>query len=130
MGLTLIILCLAACNNRPLPNTFLIPSDYEGTLRIVFEEKCGLTPKVENGRQILEFKKNGFLILNTKLNYGINNDFYLVDNKGNRTKVIQISSFKDRVNKIPAIVVDSITKVRLIDKCSSECLQGKRIGCR
>lgn len=113
-----------------LPNTFLIPSDYEGTLRIVFEEKCGLTPKVENGRQILEFKKNGFLILNTKLNYGINNDFYLVDNKGNRTKVIQISSFKDRVNKIPAIVVDSITKVRLIDKCSSECLQGKRIGCR
>lgn len=67
MGLTLIILCLADCNNRPLPNTFLIPSDYEGTLRIVFEEKCGLTPKVENGRQILEFKKNGFLILNTKL---------------------------------------------------------------
>lgn len=31
MGLTLIILCLAACNNRPLPNTFLIPLDYEGS---------------------------------------------------------------------------------------------------
>jgi len=101
----LIILCLVACNNRPLPNTFLIPSDYEGTLRIVFEEKCGLKPKVENGRQILEFKKNGFLILNTDFNNGITDDYYLMDDKGNKTKVTQISNFKDRVIKMPAIIV-------------------------
>lgn len=109
-GLILIILCLAAYNNRPLPNTFLIPSDYEGTLRIVFEEKCGITPEAENGRQILKFQKNGLLILNTEFNYGINsdNDYYLVDIKGNRTKVTQISSFKDRVNKMPAIVVGGV----------------------
>lgn len=105
---TLIIPCLLACNNRPLPSTFLIPADFEGTLRIVFEEKCGLTPEVENGRQILEFQKNGFLILTTNLNYGANNDYYLVDNKGNKTKVNQILNVKERVIKLPAIVVRGV----------------------
>lgn len=97
-----------ACNTRPLPKIFLIPSDYKGTCRIVFEEKCGVTPKEENGRQILKFQKSGLLILNTEIDYGIINDYYLVDKKGNKTKIAQILNAKDRVNKMPAIIVGSV----------------------
>lgn len=50
-------------------------------------------------------KKNGFLILNTDFNNGITDDYYLMDDKGNKTKVTQISYFKDRVIKMPAIIV-------------------------
>lgn len=93
-GLTLLILCLVACSNPPpLLNTFLIPADYKGTLRVVFDEKCGIKPKVENGRQILEFQNNGFIILNAKFfNSGMNDEYYLFDNKGNKTKIT--SNFK------------------------------------
>jgi len=105
-----------ACSSHPLPNTFLIPSVCEGTLRIVFDEKCGTEPEVENGRRILKFKKDGFLvlktdiddILTTELSKGQNNDFYLVDSKGNKTRLTQIPDFKDRGDITPAIVVGGI----------------------
>lgn len=97
------------CSNQSLPRTFLIPSDYEGTLRIIYVEKCGIKPKEENGREVFEFQKNGFIILATDIDSRINTDYYLVDNKGNRTKVTEILNFKDRVNnKIPVIVAGGV----------------------
>ncbi len=103
-GLSLIMTSFVACKNPPLARTFLIPSDYQGTLRIIYAEKCGIQPKEENGREVFEFQKNGLVILTTDNDYRLKNDFYLVDDTGKRTKVNQISVFEDRVNKMPAIL--------------------------
>lgn len=91
--------------NYTSPKTFLIPADYEGPIRIVYEEKCGVALKKENGRQVLQFQENGILILNEKFDGGINNDYYLVDKSGNRTRIEQITDFKDRSKKLPSILV-------------------------
>ncbi len=100
---------LQSCNpDRILYHTFLIPSNYEGTLRIIFDEDCGIKPKVENGRQILKFPKNGVLILNTSADSETGNEYYLIDDKGNKTKVNQILNVKERVIKLPAIVVRGV----------------------
>jgi hypothetical protein len=115
-GLIIAMIIFVACNgfpfgnrNRSLPNTFLIPADYEGVLRVVYEEKCGITPKVENGRQILEFKNDGLIVLNTTVDTGKDNIYYLVDRKGNRKTVTEIPDFREQTNKTPAIVVGPVS---------------------
>jgi hypothetical protein len=91
--------------NYTTPKTFLIPADYDGQIRIVYEEKCGVKMHKENGRQILRFPENGILILNEKFDGGINNDYYLVDKTGKRTKVQEILNFNDSTIKLPYILV-------------------------
>ena len=102
--MTILILCFMACSNHSLPKTFLIPSDYEGTMRVVYEDQSAVEPKIENGRQIFEFPKNGILILDKDLDNGINSDFYLVGNNGDRTKVTQVLRLKDRLRNMPAVL--------------------------
>ena len=89
--------------NYTTPKTFLIPSDFEGTLRIIYEEKCGSKLKKENGRQIFKFPENGILILNEDFDGGINHEYYLVDQAGNRRKIEQILNYSDR--KLPSVQV-------------------------
>ncbi|MBK9489571.1 MAG: hypothetical protein IPO07_12855 [Haliscomenobacter sp.] len=89
--------------NHTSPKTFLIPAEYQGTIRIVYEEKCGIKMQEENGRQILQFPETGILILNEKFNGGINNEYYLIDKSGNRTKVDESINFKDSTKKLPFI---------------------------
>ncbi len=111
-SIAFIILSFVGCNlfqfNQKLPKTFLISSTYEGTLRIVFEEPSGIEPKVENGREIFEFRKNGILIVSTHLVNGPNDDYYLVDSHGNKEKVTQITNLNDRVDKMPVVIVGDI----------------------
>lgn len=59
----------------------------------------------ENGRQILQFPENGILILNEKFDSGINNDYYLIDKSGKRTKVEEIIVLKNNTKKLPFILV-------------------------
>jgi hypothetical protein len=73
---------------------------------VVLEEKCGQKPGEENGRQIFQFEKNGFIILNQDfMNVGKTDEFYLVDEKGNRTKVARIFDEKERIDSLPAILI-------------------------
>lgn len=129
-ALTLLLVCLLACNNRPLPYTFLIPANYNGILRVICDEECGIKPQVENGRQVLEFDKNGILILNTasfdggmkEKNTRLNNDeetksfltemkseYYLVDSKGNKTKITQILNAGEKPTDTPSILPGETT---------------------
>jgi hypothetical protein len=109
-GLTLLLFCLVACSHPPLPNTFLIPANYKGTLRVVFDENWGTKPKVVNGRQILEFQKDPIIILNSEFfNSGKNDEYYLVDNEGNKTMVTQISTINQRLNNMPSILAGTVT---------------------
>lgn len=106
--LTLLAVFLLACNGKPTSNTFLIPANYEGTLRIVFSEKCGITPKVENGRRILEFPNNGLLVLSEDADMigGKDDEFFLIDDNGNKTKIANLAKFSDKVANVPAVVYE------------------------
>lgn len=65
--------------------------------------------RVENGRQLLELKSDGLIILNTTVDTGKDNMYYLVDDKGNRTTIKEIPDFKGLTNKVPAIVVGPVS---------------------
>ena len=91
--------------NHTSPKIFLIPADYEGIIRIVYEEKCGLIPTKENGKQIYQFPKNGILVLDKKFDGGINNEYFLVDSTGQRTKITETLEFKDKTKTRPIIQV-------------------------
>ena len=135
-ALVLLLLSSAACHNHlladsPLPYTFLIPADYNGILRVVSNEECGIKPQVENGRQVLEFRKDGILILNiesfnggltekgTRVNSNadetksflakMKSEYYLVDNNGNKTKINQIANAEERLNNAPSILPGETT---------------------
>jgi hypothetical protein len=131
-ALAFIILSFVGCNlfqfHEKLPKTFLIPSSYEGTLRIVFEEPCGIKPPVENGREILKFQKNGILIISTHLVNGENDEYYLVDSHGNREKVKQIANLKDRVGNMPVVIVGGIGVSSSFENYENEVLTKKKGG--
>ena len=91
--------------NHTSPKTFLIPAEYQGTLRIVYEERCGTKMKKENGRQIIQFPENGILILSEEFEGGINNEYYLVDKNGKRTKVDEFIDFKISKKKLPFVLI-------------------------
>ena len=75
--------------NYTSPKIFLIPKNYNGKLRIVYEEKCGQKLRTEDGKEIFEFPKNGILILSEKFNGNINHKYYFVDSKGIKTEIPQ-----------------------------------------
>jgi hypothetical protein len=91
--------------NYSTPKTILIPNDFDGTLRVVYEEKCGINYDKIDGVKTLPFPKNGILILNEDFDSHINYNYYLVDNLGNRIKIPQILAFSDNVQKRPFVLV-------------------------
>jgi hypothetical protein len=90
---------------RTTPQSFLIPSNFQGKFRIVYGEKCGVEPKNENGRRILAIPSNGILIIKPEFEAGIiNYEYYLVEKNGNRKKANSISEYKERLKKLPAVL--------------------------
>ena len=83
--------------NYTSPKIFLIPKNYNGKLRIVYEEKCGQKIRKENGKEIFEFYKNGILILSEKFNGNINHKYYFVDSKGIKTEIPQANIDKQNL---------------------------------
>lgn len=93
--------------NYSTPKTILIPKEFNGILRVVYEEKCGSNYDKINGVKTLTFPENGILILNEDFDRHINYDYYLVDELGNRTKIPQIFAFNGKGQKQPYILVGS-----------------------
>lgn len=91
--------------NYSTPKTILIPNDFDGTLRVVYEEKCGSNYDKIDGVKTLTFPKNGILILNEDFDRHINYNYYLVDKLGKRTKVTQTLAYSDKVQKRPCVLV-------------------------
>ena len=110
-SITFLSLTLQSCNSRPVQfHTYLIPSNYKGTLRIIYNEECGIKPRIEDGREILAFPKNGVLILNTDVFYSITgNKYYLIDGKGNKTKVAEIFNSADRLSNGLSVLAGTLT---------------------
>jgi hypothetical protein len=83
--------------NKPTPETFLIPVDFKGKIRIIYGEKCGINPLLENKRRILEIPDNGLLIIQPKFKAGSIDHIYLsVDSTGKREELDHIYDFNDK----------------------------------
>ena len=90
--------------SKPEPETYLIPSEYEGRFKVIYGEKCGISPNTENGRRVLEIADNGILIIQTEFKSGvIDHEYYFVDETGNRTRVERYENYKDGTKNIPGI---------------------------
>jgi len=91
--------------NYTNPKEFLIPENYSGPLRIVYEEKCGKELKKENGKEIFKFPENGILILSSKFDGKINHKYYFVDKKGNKKEIPQTNINGENL-KFPNVSID------------------------
>ena len=91
--------------NSSAPKTILIPKNFKGNLRIVYEESCGGKYEKIQGVNTLTFPETGILILNEDFDSHINYNYYLVDELGNKTEIPQIIDFKDRVQKQPCVLL-------------------------
>lgn len=91
--------------NYSTPKTILIPKNFEGNLRVVYEENCGRNYDKTDGIKTLTFPQNGILVLNEDFDRHVNYNYYLVDEFGNRTKILHILDFKDRIQKRPCVLV-------------------------
>jgi len=91
--------------NYSIPKTILIPKNYEGNLRVVYEEKCGSKYDKTDEVKTLTFPESGILILSEDFDRHINYNYYLVDELGNRTEIPQMLAFSDNVQKRPCVLV-------------------------
>src|SRR5690606_38940355 len=84
--------------------TILIPENFEGKLRIIYDEKCGSNFEIIDGEKTLIFPENGILVLNEEFNRHVNYNYYLVDDQGNKNEILEILEFKDRIKKRPSVL--------------------------
>jgi len=93
--------------NYSTAKAILIPKNFEGTLRVVFEEKCGHHYDKTEGVKTLTFPESGILILDEDFDRHINYHYYLVDKSGKKTEIPQIINFSERVKKRPCVLIGS-----------------------
>jgi len=79
--------------NYTSPKLFLIPKNYSGTLRIIFNENCGEKYGLENGKKVIKFPQDGVLILNEEFDGGTNKDdeYYSFDEYNQRVKMTNVN---------------------------------------
>jgi len=101
----LLVSFLGSCL-RPAKETVLIPDNFEGEFRIVYGEKCGLNPKMERGRRVLEIPQNGVLIIQPEFETGIiDRQYYILDSDFNRAKINQLGDYEEWHPGTPGVVV-------------------------
>lgn len=90
--------------SRPEPETFLIPTNFEGSFKVIYGEECGIMPPTENGRRILRIPANGILIVQPEFESGIiDHEYYFIDEDGKRTKIEQYENYSDGTKNIPGV---------------------------
>jgi hypothetical protein len=90
--------------SRPEPETFLIPTNFEGGFKVVYGEECGIMPPTEKGRRILRIPANGILIVHPEFESGtIDHEYYFIDEDGKRTKIEQYENYSNGTKNIPGV---------------------------
>ena len=101
----LLLSFLGSCSG-PTKETVLIPDNFEGEFRIVYGEKCGLNPKMERGRRVLEIPQNGLLIIQQEFEAGIiDRQYYIFDSDFNRAKINQLGDYEERKTRRPGVLM-------------------------
>jgi hypothetical protein len=66
----------------------LIPKDFTGAVIIIFNQKNGMPPEIENGRHVYRIPISGILRTQVKANYKIQgHEYYFIDSLGNRATI-------------------------------------------
>ncbi len=91
--------------NYSTPKIILIPKNFEGNLRVVYEENCGDKYEKTNGVKTLTFPKYGILILKEQFDRHINYKYYFVYDIGRRTEIEQSLDFNRKNQKRPYVFV-------------------------
>jgi len=91
--------------NYSTPKIMLIPNNFEGNLRVVYEENGGDKYEKTNDVKTLIFPENGILILNEQFDRHINYKYYFVDDLGRRTEIQQSLNFNRKNQKRPYVFV-------------------------
>jgi|GEM_PF-3788831 len=109
-NITLLMLLLATgCSSSKAQEAdsalpiFLIPTGYQGTLHVVYGEKCGVQPATENGRLVYRFPNDGLLILQVPEGHynKVGSAYYFVDSAGRRQEIKQV------IDRSPGWTIDS-----------------------
>ena len=113
--------------NYSSQKTILIPKNFNGNLRVVYEENCGVVYEKKEGVKTLTFPDNGILILNEDFDNHVNYKYYLVDKLGNKTEIPQIFDSKDRVQKRSCVLVGGSGTIGQTVEANSISKEGKEI---
>ena len=90
--------------SRPKPETFLIPTNFKGTFRVIYGEACGIMPPTEKGRRLLRIPANRLLIIQPEFESGIiDHEYFFVDQNGKRTKIAPYENYLNGTKNIPGI---------------------------
>jgi len=90
--------------SRPVPTTFLIPTKFEGSYKVIYGEECGINPPIENGRIILQIPASGILIIQSEFESGIiDHEYYFIDKDSKRTKIENYDNYSDKAKNIPSV---------------------------
>jgi hypothetical protein len=78
--------------------TYLIPQNFQGCIRVVYNFECGVEVQKKNGRSIIHVPDNGLILLKNELKrpqnllvaiweQHLDQEFYSIDSKGNKEKL-------------------------------------------
>jgi hypothetical protein len=92
--------------NRPEKEIYLIPDNFEGKFRVIYGEHCGVQASYENGRRVMNIPDNRLLIIQPRFQAGwVNNEYWLIDKKGKRTKLNELTDNDERLTKSPGVLM-------------------------
>ena len=91
---------------RPKKEIYLIPNNINGKFRVIYGEPCGQNPPLENGRRVMKIPNSRILIIQPKFQAGvIDNEYYLVDESGKRTKINERFDYNEKLKKPPEVLM-------------------------
>jgi energy-coupling factor transporter transmembrane protein EcfT len=91
------------------PETFLVPKDFRGKITLIYNEPCGQTIPIVDGRLIYKIPDNGVMILTNEFETGIiDQEYYFVDDKWNK------------IGKIPPLIQQDFNEDYTLEKNENE----------
>ena len=88
MSLIISICFLLLSCNQANESICLIPKDFTGVVVIIFDQKNGSSPEIENGKNLYRIPASGVLRTQVKANYKVEgHEYYYVDSLGIRIAI-------------------------------------------
>jgi len=95
------LLVIVSCKSQGTKNIFLIPKEFTGIVIVVFDQKDGKKPGIENGKTVFRIPASGILKTQVKPYYeNISNEYYFIDSLQIKTPIKYLFSFKAKPSAI------------------------------
>jgi len=98
---------VASYSAAPEKERYIIPANFQGDIRIIYGQPCGIDPVYEQGRRVLQIPADGLLLIKPAFKAGwIDNDYYVLDSLGHRQKLYEQPAFQENKPRLPCIVLN------------------------